>query len=170
MLPTPERRAYMIKKKSKIYQIDQSGKIEQTERHTVLACTNGSSTTILLKKAEKRKLQKLFKTVGIQKLFPYLTFAALLAVLIKVFKPKYKLVIDREYQGHENLIEDKLKVYLEDLGVKQAVHIEFDHVGKLSNAHNLAYQTAMSKRKPDIMVGANEVMKIILGTKKVGSA
>ncbi|TSC88698.1 MAG: Uncharacterized protein G01um10145_865 [Microgenomates group bacterium Gr01-1014_5] len=159
----------MINRKSKKYQIDQSGKVEQTERHTVLACTNGNSMTILLKKTEKRKLQRLFKTVGISKLFPYLTFTALLAIQIKVFKPKYKLIIDREYLGHESLIEDKLKAYLEDLGVKQTVHIEFSHVGKLSAAHNLAYLVAIGRKKPDITVGAQEVMKVILGTKKIGT-
>ena len=152
------------------YQIDQSGKIEQTERHTVIACTNGKLIIILLKRDEKRKIQRLFKMVGIQKLFPYLVFAALLAILIKKFDPHHKLIIDKEYLGHEELLAEKTKVYLQELGTKRTLHLEFGHVGKLSKAHNLAYQVAMGKRKPDIIVGASEVMKVILGTKKIGTA
>jgi len=79
------------------YKIDQSGKIDQTERHTVIACTNSKSMTVFMKKSEKRKLQKIFTIVG-----------------------------------------------------------------------NAAYQGAKKRRKPDIIVGASEVMNVILGTKKAG--
>lgn len=152
------------------YQIDQSGKIEQTERQTVIACINGAEITILLKKGEKRKLQKIFKTIGMYKLFSYLTFAALLALLIKELKPKHKIVIDKEYFGHENFIEEKVKAYLEQLEITNVPHIEFGHVGKLSAAHNLAYLVAVGKKKPNLIVDAKEVMRVILGTKKIGTA
>lgn len=152
------------------YQIDQSGKVEQTERHTVIACINDHAVTIFLNKNEKRKLQQLFKTVSILKLFPYLVFSALLALLIKKLNPQHKLVIDREYLGHEDLIEEKTKSYLEELGIKKTLHLQFGHVGKLSKAHNLAYEVARGKKKPDLIVNSKEVMKIILGTKKTGTA
>lgn len=152
------------------YHIDQSGKIEQTERHTVIACANGKTMTILLEKTEKRKLQQLFRIVGLTKLFPYLIFAALLALLLNKLNPKHKIIIDREYIGHEDLIEEKTKLYLEELGVRQTLHLRFDHVGKLSSAHVLAYQVAIGKKKPTLRVNAKEVMKVILGTKKIGTA
>ncbi len=41
-------------------EVDQSGKIEQTSYDTVLALTNGVSYTILLKKKDKRALEKIF--------------------------------------------------------------------------------------------------------------
>ena len=148
------------------YQIDQSGKIEQTERHTVLACTNNTNMTILLKKREKRKLQGIFKVVESQKVFPYLTFAALLAILINKLKPKHKIIIDREYIGHEDFIEEKVTLYLEQLNVATLPQIKFGHVGKLSTAHTLAYQVAVGKKEPDIVVGAKEIAQIIFGTKK----
>lgn len=152
------------------YQIDQSGKIEQTERHTAIACTNGNTITIVLKKTEKRKLQSLFRTVGLSKLFPYLTFAALVALLIKKLEPKHRLTIDREYVGHEDLIEEKIKIYLKELGTKSNHHLEFGHVGKLSSAHTLAYETARGRKKPNLVVDAKEIMKLIIGTKKIGVA
>ncbi len=152
------------------YQIDQSGKIEQTERNTVIACINSQEITILLKKSEKRKLQKVFISLEMKKFFPYLTFAALLALLIKKLKPKTKIIIDKEYFGHEGLIEDKVKIYLEQLGLTNLPQIEWGHVGKLSKAHNLGYLVAINKKKPNLTVDSKEIMEVILGTKKTGTA
>lgn len=151
-------------------QIDQSGKVEQTERNTVIACINSQEITILLKKSEKRKLQRVFIDLEMKKFFPYLTFAALVALLLKKLKPKTRIVIDKEYFGHEDLIEEKINIYLEQLGEKFISHIEWGHVGKLSKAHNLGYLVAVNKKKPDITVNAKEVMEVILGTKKIGTA
>lgn len=157
-------------KKNKItYQIDQSGKIEQTNRNTVIACTGDVEMTILLKKREKRKLQQVFKQTDNLKVFPYLIFAALLAILIKNLKPRKKIIIDKEYFGHEELIEDKIKAYLVELGESSLPQIEFGHVGKLSDAHNLAYRVARARTKPTLIVDSKEVMKVILGTKKIGN-
>lgn len=152
------------------YQIDQSGKIEQTERNTVIACINSQEITILLKKSEKRKLQRVFISLDMKKFFPYFAFAALIALLIIKLKPKTKISIDKEYFGHEKLIEDKVKIYLKQLGVAHSPTIEFGHVGKLSKAHNLAYVVAVNKKKPDLIVNAKSVMEVIFGTKKTGTA
>ncbi len=148
------------------YEIDQSGKIEQTERDTVIACINGTEITIFLKKAEKRIIQKIFNTMDMHLLFPYLTFAALLALLIQKLQPKNKIIIDKEYIGHEILIEEKVTLYLEQLGVQNIPVLEFGHVGKLSAAHNLAYLVAVGKKEPDLVVNSKDVMEVIIGTKK----
>lgn len=148
------------------YQIDQSGKIEQTERHTVVACTNGSKASIFLNRKEKRILQKMFKQLQNQKFFPYLTFAALIAIVIKEIKPKYKIIVDKEYEGHENLISERVNIYLEQLGYKAKYHLVFGHVGKTSNAHNYAYQVAIGKIMPTKTVNAQQILEIVLGTKK----
>lgn len=159
-----------MKRQTTICQIDQSGKIEQTERNTVIACTNGAEITVLLKKREKRKLQKIFKMADAQKLFAYLTFAALLAILIKEVNPKFKIVVDREYVGHEDLIKEKMTLFLQHLGTAMMPPVEFGHVGKLSPAHNLAHQVAVGKKAPTLIADAKEVLKVILGTKKTGTA
>lgn len=44
-----------------IYKADQSGKIEQTNKNTVVAISNGKKFTVLLKAKDKRLLQDLFR-------------------------------------------------------------------------------------------------------------
>lgn len=149
------------------YQIDQSGKIEQTERNTVIACTNEEQFTILLKKGEKRKLQKVFRAADMQKLFPYLTFATLISILLHKLSPKHKVIVDREYMGHEDFIEERIEVYVAQLGGKLPP-LSFGHVGKLSKAHQLGYRVAIGKEKADLSLTAAEVLKIIFGKKESG--
>lgn len=162
-----KRRLNQTRKVGSKYQIDQSGKIEQTERNTVIAYTNKQQFTALLKKREKRKLQRVFRAADMQNLFPYLTFAALLAILIYKLSPKHKIIIDREYMGHEDFIAERIKVFINQLGGKLA-QVEFGHVGKLSKAHQLGYIVAVGKEKASLVVTADEVLKIIFGTKKSG--
>lgn len=148
------------------YFIDQSGKIEQTEKNTVLACTNGANTTIFLKSTEKRKLQRIFKQSDTPRLFIPLTFAALTALLIDEVKPRHKVIVDHEYIGHEEFIAEKIRDYLAYLGMVNQPNALFGHVGKLSRAHKLAYIVASGKRKPDLIATGKEVLKVILGAKK----
>lgn len=155
------------KKAEAKYQIDQSGKIEQTERNTVIACTNGEQFTVILKKGEKRKLQKVFRAAEMQKLFPYLTFATLVAILIYRLSPRSKVIIDREYMGHEDFIEERIEAYVTQLGSK-IPQVNFGHVGKLSKAHQLGYRVAIGKEKAGLSLTAAEVLKIIFGKKESG--
>lgn len=151
------------------YQIDQSGKIEQTERNTVIACINGQQVTILLKSGEKRKLQKVFKAANMQKFFPFVTFAALVAILLHKLQSKNKVVIDREYFGHEDFIEERIETFITQAGSK-IPQISFGHVGKLSKAHQLGYRVAVGKEKTTLTVNAGEVLKVIFGTKNRADA
>lgn len=127
------------------YQIDQSGKIEQTNRHSVIALTNGDARTVLLKKKEKRKLQEVFKIAGQQKYFPYLVFAVLIALAVKELRLKHTVLIDQEYFGHHQIIEQHIILYLNILEAKTIPPFEFGHVGKLSRAHQIAYEVATEK-------------------------
>lgn len=158
------KRKKSIRKTTTQYQIDQSGKIEQTERNTVIACINDRQFTVLLKRKEKRELQRVFKTANMQKLFPYLTFAVLVAILIHKLIPRHKIIIDREYVGHEDFIEDRIEIYVNQLGGKIPI-LNFGHVGKLSKAHQLGYKIAVGKEKATLNVTANEVLKVIFGNK-----
>lgn len=148
------------------YYIDQSGKIEQTNIDTVLAIVNGKKYSLVLKKNYKRILEKLFKETCRIKLFPYDVFAALIALLVKKAIIKNKIIIDNEYIGHEKFIYGKILYYLNLLKINGCPSIEFGHVGKLSKAHDMARKVGNKKIKPDDCVKIEEILSLILETKK----
>lgn len=89
------------------YQIDQSGKIEQTNQDTVLAITGKDiSYCIKITSKTKRQLQEYFRSIGQPNLFIYKSFTAAVYLLLNTFNMRVSQVeIDREYPGQEKLIE-----------------------------------------------------------------
>lgn len=100
--------------------------------------------------------------MGKIKSYPYVVFAALLAILLNLADIKNKVVVDREYMGHENTIRERTLHFLYSLGVKNDLIIEFGHVGKLSKAHDLAAKVGSKKVKPDKIVILKEVLGLVL--------
>lgn len=149
------------------YQIDQSGKIEQTSINTVVALVNSKRFSIVLRKKDKRILEETFKRIGKAKGYAYVVFAALLAVLLKLSGIKNRVVVDREYMGHENTIRERTLHFLKSLGSKSELVIDFGHVGKLSKAHNLAAKVGSKKVKPDKVVALEEVLELVLEIKTI---
>lgn len=142
-------------------QVDQSGKVEQTNVDTVLALANSNKLAIVLKRRDKRILKRMFKEIGKGKTFPYITFAALLAILLHFSKVKNKVVVDREYTGHENTIKERTQHFLKKLGHKDETTIEFGHVGKLSSAHDYAAKVGSKKLKPNRTVRLKDLLELI---------
>lgn len=152
--------------KSGKYQIDQSGKIEQTNINTVVALTNNRNFSIILRRKDKRVLEKTFKETGKGKSYPYLVFAALLAIILRIANIKNQVVVDREYMGHENTIRERALHFLDILGNKSEIIIEFGHVGKLSKAHDYAAKVGSKKVNPDKIVSLDEVLELVLDEEK----
>lgn len=148
------------------YQIDQSGKVEHTNKDTVVALSNDHHLAILLKSKTKRIIKEWFKKEKRIRFFPFLTFAALLAILIKISSPKKRIEIDREYFGHENLVSERVTTYLNLLGMKKHPPLEWGHVGKTSQAHNLGLRIAKDKVKPNKVVSLEEVMELLTELKE----
>ena len=66
------------------YQIDQSGRIEQTNLNTILAITDkNKQMAIIFDRKNKRTLQSIFRNQRKIRMFTILTFSALIAILIK---------------------------------------------------------------------------------------
>src|SRR5437762_13916338 len=62
-------------------QLDQSGKIEQTQYSTVLCLSNGDWYAVRIRAATKRQLQEIFRRNGQVRNYILFTFSATLALL-----------------------------------------------------------------------------------------
>jgi len=105
------------------FETDQSGRIEETSRDTVVAIANKSQQFSLRVPARtKHALQREYTNLGKPKLFAYKTFAEAIALLIKKSKLKIDVLI---------------------------IDIRFKKIGKSSPAHAKAYFTFRDKLKED---------------------
>lgn len=155
-----------MKKKQKIasekFQIDQSGKIEQTSKDTVLCLSNGSWDTVLIKAKTKRQLQEIFRQNGQPRNYVLFTFSAALSILIERNLNVGKIVIDKEYFGKEPIIKKLLEEISEE--IKEKVTLEFGLVGKSSRADFRAGEVLAKKKKARLVLTARMLLKAIKKT------
>ena len=85
-------------------QIDQSGKIEDTARNTVIAYSNDKQKAILITRKTKRQMQETFRLCGAIRLFIYFTFAIGIYYLIEDLRGSSIIIIDLEYYGKDKII------------------------------------------------------------------
>jgi len=145
-------------------EVDQSWKIENTNKHSVLAFSNGTSSSVLIPAKDKKLLQEFFRAAGKPEMFVYRTFAVLAYHLIKDHLDKIDtIVFDREYPQKEALIKD---LFLQ-LVRKQRPNFDkgcvwFEEIGKKSNAHWEAYWVFKGEKEPAKIVTHQMVLKEIL--------
>jgi len=152
-------------------ELDQSWKIEDTQRPTVLAFSNLKEGVIIILSREKKLVQKYFREIEKPRLFTYLSFTVLVYLLIKNnLKNGDQIIIDREYPGYERFIKQKLnEIILENTKIKD-INISISLIGKKSKAHILAYSGFKTKSKSRIKkIFAREIIGIIKKNLKSGS-
>lgn len=141
------------------YEIDQSGKIEDTARNSVLAYSNSHAGAIILISKDKRRLQERFRRCGIPRLYVDYVFSSLLVLLIKplVQNDVRKFIVDIEYPGHTTIIGKHVQKLV-------PITIEWKLIGKGSKAHDVAYKAlkkkcVVGKRAPleDVWRVANKI-------------
>lgn len=140
-------------------EIDQSGRIEETNKDTVLALANKDvHFSIRIPAKVKRQLKETFRRQGKTKLFMFRTFAVAVTLLLKKsgLKPQV-IVIDLEYPGHEQLIKDIIWK-----NVKYKVEIDFKSIGKNSPAHETAYFTLKKKLKEDKLISFEKIARLAI--------
>lgn len=129
-------------------EIDQSGKIEDTNRLTVVAYSDGESGSILISGKDKRLIQRFYRDLGQPKIFVYKLFAVLIYVLIKDKLSCFnQIIIDTEYLGYEKLIRS----FIIEIISKQKQKIRkdvfsFHSIGEKSRAHKVAIKSFTAKR------------------------
>jgi len=97
-------------------EVDQSGKFEQLNTHTVIACTNGKNSSIWVSASVKRSLiQRLRKSLIPRKDLVPILFTTLVFILLDSLDAfPNTIIIDEEYTGKEGIIEESLKKLLVD--------------------------------------------------------
>lgn len=148
-------------------EIDQSGKVEQLNTHTVIACANGESNAIWISASVKRSLiQNLRKSLIPRKDLVPILFTVLVFILLdNIDTIPDTIIIDEEYTGKEDIIEESLRKLLASKSRKRwQGQIRFKQVGKLSPAHKLAWRTHRAKTKPTYAkkILEDNVLKLLL--------
>lgn len=151
-----------MKVKIQKFQIDQSGKIEQTSKNTVLCLANSSWDTVLIRARTKRQIQEIFRRNGQIRNYVLFTFCAGLSVLIKRNLHIGQVTIDREYFGKEPVIKELILKMLKD--EKIVPDIYFALIGKQTHAHYLAKLVADKKKKSKIILKGSELIAQIKKT------
>jgi hypothetical protein len=145
-----------------VFQIDQSNKIEQTNKDTVIALSNEVSFVIVVPSKAKQAIKIKFRRAKKPHLFFFRTFAVAVALLIEKCPKKFSQVtIDTEYKGRERLIKAIIKEAMVKLGNKNDIEIIFKQIGKSSNAHKIAYLVMHKKRKPNAILTLKELEELI---------
>jgi len=140
------------------YQIDQSIKIEDTQKTTYVCLTDGRKSIIVsISAKEKRALKLYFRKLQKPLIFKIFTFSFLCAQAIFRLNSK-SITIDKEYLGHERQIKSFI-LQLSKINGKFEPEINFSEIGKNVPAHKLVY-TAQTRSKPaDIVVKSGTILK-----------
>lgn len=153
----------MSKKTAKI-EIDQSGRIEETNRDTILAFSNGKSYSIKISAKIKRQLLEQFRLLGKPKLFALRTFSAGLYLLIDGTSANGSdIIIDVEYPGNNHLIVDMMKeMFVKNNKNFEKVNLSFSSIGKKSRAHNLAISVFRKNKRADRIIKYSELKRLVI--------
>ena len=148
--------------------IDQSGKIEQTSKITVIVITNSKQASIILKAKDKRDLQDIYRQAGKPKVFAIQVFSALTYLLLEKAKIGIGMVyIDKEYPGHEDIIKSYINQLIKKRGkiMLQPENLRFTLVGKTSNVHLYGYKKFKTNRS-EYKATKEDILAMILNFEK----
>lgn len=145
-------------------EVDQSGKIENTSKNTIIAFSNNIFESIFIDAKDKREIQKVFRRAGKSRIFVYKLFVILIFLLVKKHLKKIEhIIIDDEYPGKDYLIKNFLFQEINKINPSfSADNITIKRIGKKSKAHYIAYGVAIGKRLPDKRVNVKEILKFIV--------
>jgi len=141
-------------------EIDQSGKIEQTNQATILALSNGQRFSVIISAKTKRRLQQDFRYRGKPRLFVLRTFAACLTLLLRhaQINNTQVITIDEEYSGNDIVLKKMIsEMWDRTPNICERPSLLFKRIGKHSPAHSLAYLTATGKQEVNLVLTYREI-------------
>lgn len=146
-------------------EIDQSWKIEDTNKKSVIAFSNSTSASLLISAKEKKAIQQLYRQAGKPEIFVYRLFSVLIFILVKDYLEQVdSIVVDTEYPGKEALIKDFILQLIwkyKDPSFNKN-KLWFKQIGKRSRAHKVAYATFKESRRCTESVGLKDIAKYLL--------
>lgn len=143
-----------------MYHLDQSIRIEQTNKDTIIGLANMAnekSYTLIISARIKRQIQEHYRRHGLPKRYMVDLFIA--AVILTIKRSHFsisELAIDQEYPGYENLIITIIEKYS-----KGNIKVHVATIGKHSPAHLAAYGVYIHKRKANGQATFQSLMKIL---------
>lgn len=146
-------------------EIDQSWKIEKTNKPTVVAFSNSQTEGSILVPQEVKKLAFTYleERFGREKINIVRIFAACVVILLKTHDLKTAdLIIDKEYLGYEPMLKNLIVDYGKKLGLTfYAEDISIQKIGKKSEAHWLAYDVFTGKKKVGRVIQLRDLLKVL---------
>ena len=141
-------------------EVDQSGKVEDTRVDTVLAFSDGVSGSILIPAQVKREaFVRLRRDYSNRERLLSMLFATGLFLLLSEHWDHFASVaLDNEYTGRESFIKLHLLNLVRRSGIRTQRGIWFTYIGKRSRAHKLAIAVFRGKKKPDRVIGLEELL------------
>ncbi len=143
-------------------EVDQSGKIEQTEVDTVLAFANGASGSLLIRATVKRQCVQTLRQrrKGNKTITLHLFSVGLYLLLRGVLRKGAVVIIDTEYIGREGDIKGMLfRMARRDNLDLEPDQIQFRQVGRKSSAHIIAIGVFRGEKAPDKVVTVAELLQ-----------
>lgn len=145
-------------------EVDQSGKVEQTNRSTVLAYSNSRRYAVEVLSTTKQEILRRLREEGrSSRASVQLVFAALVALLLKdVVEQADSVVIDSEYTGQDAAIKGQLLAFLDQMQVQyEPHHMSFGYIGKHSPAHELAISVTRGKARANRRITLDELWAVL---------
>lgn len=149
--------------KNTIYQIDQSGKIEQTNKDTVIAYANNTQYAVLIPRRIKRKVQEVFRLHGFTQLFIYFLFSVGVYYLLESLQGKSETIIDTEYPGKDKILLNFLNSLLKK-NRKPNHNIRIARIGNRPPAHYAAKDVFDKKIPPNRVLSLEDIIRALKKT------
>ena len=145
-------------------EIDQSGKVEETNKTTVIAFSNHIDKAISIPARVKREcIEHLRRGKRNRHTFIFQIFAAGIFCLIEEHIQRLEnIVIDTEYPGHDADIKGMLLNAIRRIRpdfAKQNIH--FQQVGKKSGCHFKAHGVFTGKQKAAQNLSFEDIMRVL---------
>lgn len=137
-------------------EIDQSGKIEKTEKNTVIAYANSNTRAVFLPRRLKRQVQEIFRLNGMHRIYIYFLFAYGVYRLIRNLNQPTNIIIDTEYPGRDKFITKMIFSLLKESPATKH-QITFKQIGSHPRAHYAAHDVFSNKKSPDEIISLKEV-------------